>query len=668
MEEEIRKLRQLIDYHNHRYYVLDAPEISDAEFDDLIKRLKTIEAEFPNLVTPDSPTQRVGGTPAAGFERVTHPAPLLSLGNAFSEDELRAFDARVLNGLNVKEVEYIVELKIDGLAVDLVYEDGRLVQGATRGDGVVGENVTANIRTIRAVPLTLLGLSNEIPQGFDVRGEVYLPRKEFSRINKERETNGEALFANPRNAAAGSIRQLDPQIAASRGLDVFIYGVGGWQGHRPATHEATLRLLMKWGFKVNPNFNVFWGIEPVIEYCAGWESKREQLPYDIDGLVIKVNSLAAQEKLGFTSKEPRWAIAWKFPAAEAITTVEDIFVGVGRTGVLTPTAILSPVLLSGSTVSRATLHNDDYIREKDIRIGDTVVIHKAGEIIPEVLRVLTEKRTGEEKVFSMPADCPECGGSVSRKVGESACKCTNPSCPAQAREGLIHFVSRDAMNVDGLGPNILATLLTAGLVTDAADLYRLTVSQLAVLERLGEKSAGNIVEALENSKNAGLSRVLFALGIRHVGIKAAQLIARRFGTIEEVATAAVEQLIAIGEIGPKIAESVVGYFADPDHLLLIDKLAEAGVKMSEEVTAETGAKPLDSLTFVLTGTLGSMTREQASQEIEARGGKVTSSVSRNTSYVVAGTEAGSKLTKAIDLGIKVLNEDEFAALLAEKML
>lgn len=657
------ELRDRLDYHSHRYYVLDAPEITDAEFDGLMRQLQAVEAAYPELVSADSPTQRVGGAPAEGFGRVAHLQPLFSLSNALSLDELKAFDARVKGGLGADQVDYVVELKIDGLAINLLYEGGRLVRAATRGDGVYGEDVTANVRTIRALPLALRG---DYPDRIEVRGEVYLPRREFERINRGREAADEALFANPRNAAAGSLRQLDPRITAERALDLFVYGVGVREGGRElASHAGTLEYLAGLGFKTNPHYRVFPSIEEVAAYCESWADKRADLAYDIDGLVVKVNSLADQAALGFTAKDPRWAIAYKFPAEQAVTTVEDIIVGVGRTGVLTPTAILRPVRLAGTTVSRATLHNEDYIRDKDVHIGDTVLVHKAGEIIPEVVAVLAERRTGAEKEFFLPTECPECGSPVVRQPGEAAHKCTNPHCPAILREGLFHFVSRDAMDIEGLGPAVITALLAAGLVEDAADLYALTKEELLPLERMGEKSAQNLVEAIARSKEAGLGRLLFALGIRFVGVKAAGIIARRLGDIDAVARATAEELTAFEEIGPKIAGSLVSWFASAANLALIAKLRAAGVKLTEDRATDAGPQPLAGKTFVLTGTLAAMTRDQASARIEQLGGKVTGAVSKKTDYVVAGSEAGSKLAKAQQLGVAVLDEAGFAALLAD---
>ena len=666
--EDIAELRSRLHRYNHEYYVLDAPTVTDAEYDRLMRRLQAFEAEYPSMLTPDSPTQRVGAQPLAGFDKVTHASPLLSLGNAFSFGELQSFDTRVRSNVDAAALEYVVELKIDGLAVNLIYENGRLSKAATRGDGEIGEDVTGNVKTIRSVPLVLQPSEISLPDYLEVRGEVFMPRQSFDRLNRKREISGEALFANPRNAAAGSLRQLDSKITAERTLDFFAYGIGQRQSLPFLTHAEVLSGLKKAGFKINPNYQVFRSIDEVYSYCESWTERRISLPYDIDGLVIKVNSLSAQTELGNTVKEPRWAIAWKFPAEEATTVVEDIFIGVGRTGVLTPTAILQPVLLSGSTVSRATLHNEDFIREKDVRVGDTVVIHKAGEVIPEVIAVVVEKRSGEEKVFVMPAECPECGQAVVRKTGEAARRCVNPSCPAMAREGLIHFVSRDAMNIDGLGPSIIEKLLDEGVIVDAADLYALSAPQLAELERMGEKSAANMVNAINASRYAGLSRLLFALGIRFVGAKVGGSLGKTFGTIDRLREATMNDLIKIPEIGPRIAESLVGYFADPDHLSLIEKLKAAGVLTEEIQTSEPMQQTLAGKTFVLTGALNQMSRDEASAEIEKRGGKATGSVSRKTDFVIAGADAGSKLAKANELGVRVLTEAEFMDLLEARVI
>jgi len=656
-------LKRQIHYHNYRYYVLDQPETEDAEYDCLMHRLTAIESAYPELITPHSPTQRVGGAPAEGFERVAHPTPMLSLGNAFSAEDLFAFHNRVQNGLGTGErLEYVVELKIDGLAINLVYENGLLIRGATRGDGQEGEDVTSNIRTIRSVPLVLSSENALIPPLLEVRGEVYMPRLDFERLNHKRHEEGEPLLANPRNAAAGSLRQLDPRITAERALDIFIHGIGVYEQVELTTHAETLEYLKTLGFKINPLYRVFDNIQAVVDYCLGWADKRADLPYDIDGMVIKVNRLASQRQLGSTAKDPRWAIAYKFPAEQATTIVKDIIISVGRTGTLTPTAILEPVRLAGSTVSRATLHNEDYIEQKDIRIGDTVVIHKAGEVIPEVISVVTAKRTGTEHPFIMPQACPECGSPAVRQQEEVARKCTNPACPALTREGLIHFVSRDAMNIDGLGPAVLTSLLAAGLIRDVADLYSLNEEQLLKLERMGPKSARNLIKAIADSKQAGLARLLFGLGIRYVGVKAAGILARHFGDMNALKAASLEELIQLEEIGAKIAESVVVYFSQAENLALIDRLQAAGVRMTEDKPVMTGKQPFSGQTFVLTGTLTEMSRSEAAALIESLGGKVAGSVSKKTTYVVAGAEAGSKLAKAQQLGVTILDEAAFKKL------
>lgn len=666
--ETVKELRDEIRRHDTRYYVLDDPAISDAEYDGLVRKLKELEKQYPQLVTTDSPTQRIGGRPLEGFDRVEHNTPLFSLGNAFSQEELRTFDKRVRSVTGEGEIEYVVELKIDGLAINLLYENERFIRAATRGDGQVGEDVSANIRTIRSVPLVLENYERRFPPSFEVRGEVFMPRESFARLNREREEAGETPFANPRNAAAGSVRQLDPQIAAERALDVFVYGIGVQSDLSLKTHSEVLESLKNVGFKTNPHFRVMKGIEAVIGFCSEWEQKRHNLKYDIDGLVIKVNSLLMQTELGFTAKEPRWAIAWKYPAEEANTVIENIVITVGRTGVLTPTAELKPVLLAGSTVSRATLHNIDYIQEKDIRVGDTVIVHKAGEIIPEVVRVVTEKRNGSESIFEMPLRCPECDSEVVRKEGEVAHRCMNPVCPAIIREGLNHFVSRDAMNIEGLGPSILETMSRAGLLKDASDIYKVTSADLARLERLGDKSAANIVKAIENSKKAGLGRLLFGLGIRFVGAKVAGTLARKFVTIDRLINATVQDLLVIDEIGPRIAESVTAYFSDARNRELIARLIEAGVDASLALTTMNYPQIFSGKTFVLTGTLAAMNRDEATREIEMRGGKISTSVSRKTNYVVVGADAGSKLAKANELGVATLTEDDLLVMLRSSVV
>ncbi|MBU7008673.1 NAD-dependent DNA ligase LigA [Phosphitispora fastidiosa] len=657
--ERITKLTEMLNEHNYNYYVLDHPKISDAEYDGLMQELIRIEETYPDLALPDSPARRVGGEPAAGFETVSHLVPMLSLSNAFGEQDLRDFDRRVRGGLDGHPVEYVVELKIDGLAVSLLYENGIFVRGATRGDGETGEDITQNLKTINSIPLRL---RHFLPQ-LEVRGEAYMPKKEFTRINMEREEAGLPTFANPRNAAAGSLRQLDPRVTASRALDAFLYGIGRVSGMTAAGHREGLQALRELGLKVNPNVRVFSDIEPVIEYCREWADKRHDLPYEIDGMVVKVNDLALQTELGTTSKSPRWAIAYKFPAEEAETVVRDIYVRVGRTGVLTPTASLEPVRVAGSTISSATLHNIDIIREKDIRIGDHVVIHKAGDVIPEVVRVIKDKRTGSEKEFHMPGACPVCRTDAQRAEGEVAVRCPNEICPGREREGLIHFVSRDAMDIEGLGPAVIDQLLGAGLIRDAADLYYLKAEDLLGLERMGKKSVDNLLNAIEKSKHKDLAQLIFALGIRHVGARTGKILAAHFSSIARLQEAEVEELTTVPEIGPKMAESIAAYFREPVKLQLLDRLKAAGVNFTQE-TPQAGERLFDGKTFVLTGTLERYTRKEAQNIIENLGGKVSSSVSKKTDYVLAGREAGSKLDKATALGVKVISEDDFEELVS----
>lgn len=663
VKKEIAELRAWLHEQNYYYYVLDRPEVTDGEFDAKMRRLQELEAEHPELFSADSPTQRVGGKVAAGFVKATHLTPLRSLGNAFGAEELRAFDLRVKEIAGERKVPYLVELKIDGLAINLFYEQGRLKWGATRGDGVEGEEVTANLRTVRSIPLILSGA--ELPPRLEVRGEVYMPKAAFERLNEERSEAEEALFANPRNAAAGSLRQLDSRITAQRTLGLFVHGIGVRDGINAAAQSEIYKYLADFGFKVNEHHCVLPDIEAVIEWCEQWRDKRNELPYEIDGLVIKVDSLQLQEELGYTAKVPRWAIAYKFPAEQAETTVREIIIGVGRTGVLTPTAVLEPVRLAGSTVSRATLHNEDYIRDKDIRIGDRVIIHKAGEIIPEVVQVLAEKRNGSEAVFTMPELCPECGAQVERQSGEAALRCQNRHCPALLREGLIHFVSRNAMNVDGLGPAVIQALLQAGLLKDAAGLYQLKREEVVALERFADKSAENLLKAIEASKEAGLARLLFALGIRHIGAKAAASIARSVGSMEKLRQISKEELLAIDEIGEKMADSLLGYLKEESNLALLDKLEAAGLKLQEDepLAAEDGSRPLTGCNIVLTGTLPTLSRNEATALIEKAGGKVTGSVSRKTTYLLAGEEAGSKLDKANELGVTVISEAQLREML-----
>lgn len=660
---EAEKLRREIRHNEYLYYVLDAPEITDAEYDRMMVRLRELEARYPDSVPADSPTQRVGGRASSQFTEVRHLEPLLSLGNVFSAEELRAFDERVRSGLPAgSKVEYVMEPKIDGLACSLIYENGKLVRAATRGDGVVGENVTANVRTIRSIPLTLKVPEGEaVPELLDVRGEVYMPRQAFMRLNEQRAERGESEFANPRNAAAGSLRQLDPQVTASRSLSFFAYYLVG-EGAQPK-HSESLALLARYGFKVSENYKVVENIDEAIKYIGDFNELRQGLSYDTDGAVIKVNDVYQQRILGATGKDPRWATAYKYPPEQAETTLEDIDWRVGRTGVLTPTAVLTPVKLSGSVISRATLHNEDFIRAKDIRIGDRVVINKAGEIIPEVLRVVVEKRTGDEKEVEIPSLCPECGWRVERQGEEAAIRCTNPHCPALGREGLIHFVSRDAMNIDGCGPSVINALLDAGLVRDAADLYSLRKEDLLKLERMGEKSADNLLAALAESKKNELDKLLFALGIRHVGAKVARILATEFGSMEKLQQAQPEELAQIRDIGDKIAESAVTWLNVPANIDLVERLAAAGLTMTFTPPASQEDNPFFGKTLVFTGTMPTLGRAEAKTMAQDVGAKVSGSVSKKTDYVIAGAEAGSKLEKAQQLGVTVIDEAEFLHLL-----
>lgn len=660
--ERIEELRRQIRHHDHRYYVLDDPEISDEAYDALMRELEALEAAFPDLVTPDSPTRRVGGRPAEGFAQVRHAVPMLSLANVFDEQELREFDQRVRAGLGVDQVEYVCELKIDGLSISLHFAGGAYLRAATRGDGEIGEDVTANVRTIRSVPLRLLG---DAPRRVEVRGEVFMPLSAFERLNQRRAEQNEPLFANARNAAAGAVRQLNPEITASRSLDAFFYSIAHMDGPGPETHQQALELLRGWGLKVNPHSRVCRGVEEVLAYCREWTERRAGLDYLVDGVVIKVNDLAAQAQLGYTSRTPRWAVAYKFPAERAETRVRDIWVSVGRTGQLTPIAEFEPVILAGTVVSRASLHNEDIVRERDVRIGDRVIVQKAGDIIPEVVEVVTAARTGAERPFIMPDRCPVCGAEVIRLEGEAAARCTNATgCPAQVREQIRHFASRAAMDIEGLGPAVIEALLAAGLIRDAADLYALRREQLVGLERMGEKSAANLLEAIEASKDRPLRRLIRALGIRYVGDRTAEILAQHFGSLERLAAAEPETLTALPEVGPKIAESVHAYFRQPQVLDFLRRLQAAGVRTSDPVTEAPPAQgPLAGRTVVITGTLSRFTRAEAEAAVQEAGGRAASSVSRRTDFVVAGENAGSKLDRARDLGVPVLDEDAFVRIL-----
>lgn len=656
IESRIKELREIINYHNYKYYVEDNPEISDYEYDTMYRELEQLEQEHPDLITPDSPTQRVGGQAVEGFERVVHTVPMQSLSDVFNESELRAFDDRV-RAIVGKDVEYVVEKKIDGLSVSLLYENGRFVRGATRGDGRVGEDITQNLKTIKSIPLVL---NEDIPL-IEVRGEVYISRKNFIKINKEQEENGLPTFANPRNAAAGSLRQLNPKIAAKRKLDIYIFNIQRIEGKTFNTHSETLEYMKKLGFKVIPDYKICSSIDEVINAINDIGEKRGEAPFEIDGAVVKVNLLSQREMLGSTSKAPRWAVAYKYPAEKKQTVIKDIWVNVGRTGVLTPNAVLEPVRIAGTTVSRATLHNMDYIRQKDIRIGDTVWIQKAGDIIPEVLEVVFEKRTGDEKEFKMPDECPVCGAEVIREEGEAAYRCMGIECPAQLYRSIVHFASRDAMDIEGLGPSIIKALLKNKLIKGVADLYYLKdkKDELIKMERMGEKSVENLLNSIERSKQNNIDRLIYGFGIRHIGLRAAQLLAENFDSIDELMNAKAEDIVKIDEFGEKMARSVEIFFKQEQTRDTINKLKEAGVNLKSHGKKQVKDNRFEGLTFVLTGTLTSYTRSEAGKIIESFGGKVTNTVSKKTSYVLAGDQAGSKLDKARQLGIPVISEEEF---------
>lgn len=655
LEKRVDELIKLISKHSYNYYVLDKPEISDYDFDMLMKELTELEITFPALKRADSPTQRVGGEVLQGFEEVVHNTPKLSLGNVFDENDIRDFDARVKKAVG-DDVEYVVELKIDGLTVVLNYEEGRFVRGATRGDGIKGEDITANLKTVKSIPLVL---GDEVD--VEVRGEVFMPKKAFEELNARREEQEEPLFANPRNASAGSLRQLDTKVTAGRPLDIFIFNLESMEDKSFDTHVETLQYLKELGFKVSPFISVHKSSEEIIEKCGYWADKRGELPFEIDGLVIKVNSLKQRESLGYTAKSPRWAAAYKFPPETKKTKLKDIIVQVGRTGAITPTAELEPVRLAGSVISRATLHNEDYIKEKDIRIGDTVIIKKAGDVIPEVVEVVREERTGTEQPFEMPKKCPVCQADTIREQGEAVTKCTNISCPAQLKRSLFHFVSRDAMNIEGLGPQIMTLLMDRGFINNAADIYLLKDhrEELIELERMGEKSVQNLLDAIEASKINPLNRLIFALGIRMIGQRASQVLANEFEDIDGMFAADFDKLTGIQEIGGKMAESIITFFRQEQNLELVRELQESGVNTKGSKKDIMENKYFSGKTFVLTGALQSFTRDQAKEIIESFGGKVSSSVSKKTDCVLAGEDAGSKLVKANELGVAVIDEETF---------
>ncbi len=662
--KEILKLRDEVRRHEELYYVNDNPEISDSEYDALIARLQELENQHPELITPDSPTQRVGGRPAEGFPEVVHRRPMLSLENTYNIEELVAFDTRCRRLAEGRPLEYVAELKIDGVSISLLYEAEILARGVTRGDGRIGEEVTQNARTIRSVPLKLRAQKKTPGSEIEVRGEVFIPRRVFERTNAEREEQGEPRFANPRNAAAGTLRQLDSKAVAKRGLDMFAYDLIAGERKPFATHWEALDWMEAAGFRVNPNRELCTSIEAVIDFCNRMETQRDDLDYEIDGLVVKVNSTALQDEFGATAKAPRWAVAYKYPARQATTRVVSIVVQVGRTGALTPVANLEPVLLAGTTVSRATLHNADEVKRLGVRIGDWVLIEKGGEVIPKVLKVIESKRTGEEKQFRMPRKCPVCGGEISKVEGEVVSRCIAADCPAQLMGKLLHFASRRAMRIEGLGGSLVDQLVQKGLLRDFGDLYTLTLDQVAGLERMAKKSATNLLNQIEASKTRDLPNLVYALGIRHVGDRTAGLLARHFGSLEALAKASVEELDEIPEIGLTVAESVHDWFADQGNLELCERLRASGVKTTLTRSADQVAdERFVNKQFVLTGTLSSFTRDEAKAQIEARGGRVMSSVSKKTDFVVAGEEAGSKLEKANELNIAVLDEAGFKKML-----
>ncbi|MCD6362466.1 MAG: NAD-dependent DNA ligase LigA [Synergistetes bacterium] len=661
--EEVERLRKEIAYHDYRYYVLNDPIITDAEYDRLMLRLRELESKYPELITPDSPTQRVGGVPAPEFKKVRHEEPMLSLDNAFFKEDLIAFDQRVKRWSGEDGIEYVAEHKIDGVSVSLVYENGVFVLGATRGDGVIGEDVTANLRTIKTLPLRLI---RNVSGKLEVRGEVFMTKEEFARLNREREEEGLPPFANPRNAAAGSLRQLDPRITASRALDIFAYYLVNPEKWGIATHWDALEFIKSLGFKVNPYSRLCRNLEEVWEYCEEWVSKKGSLSYAVDGVVLKVNRIDLWRKLGATSKSPRWAIAFKFPPEEAITRVLDIVVNVGRTGVLTPVAILEPVHLEGTIVKRASLHNEDEIRRKDVRIGDWVIVRKAGEIIPEIVKVVKERRTGNEKEFKMPDRCPVCGASVVRPEGEVAYRCIGINCPAQLKERIRHFASRDAMDIRGLGPAIIEQLVERKLVRDIADIYYLTYDDLLSLERMGPKSASNLLKAIKMSKNRPLANLIFGLGIRYVGKVIAKILAEHFDTLDDLASASYSELVLIEGIGDKVARSIVGFFREPQTASLLEKLKKAGVNFGEKVDrGEIKENFFKGKKVVFTGELESFTRSEATELLENLGAQVLNNVSRKVDLVIVGENPGSKYQKALSLDIRTMGEKEFLDKLRE---
>ncbi len=655
--QKIKNLRQDIQYHEKKYYVDNDPQISDYEFDLLVKELEKLEQEFPDLITPESPTQRVGEQPLEGFASVEHSMPMLSLDNCYNAQELREFEGRIKKIFPSEKIEYEAELKIDGLGIAIIYRNGKFFQTVTRGDGIRGDDVTANVKTIKSLPLTL-----DTTQDVEARGEIYLPFSSFHRINQEREKEGEPLFANPRNAAAGSIRLLDPKEVAQRGLDMFLYSVF-LDGKEKASQSENLDVLKRFHFKTNPHSKLCFSMEEVLIFYQKWQEQRDSLDYDVDGIVIKVNSTRHQTLLGSTAKFPRWAISFKFPARQATTKIKDILIQVGRTGALTPVAILEPVKLSGITISRSTLHNEGEIKKKDIRIGDTVLIERSGDVIPKVVSVMREKRTGKEHPFLFPTECPVCHAAAFHPEGEAVSRCTNPSCPAKLRESLLHYASRRAMNIEGLGDAIVHQLMSNNLVKHIPDIYNLRIEGLIDLERMGPKSSQNLLDEIEQSKDRDVARLIFALGIRFVGERTAQALATHFKSVDTLARAGCEELLQIQDVGPKVAESVVFFFDQPENIELLKRLKQAGLNFADRKGLEEGGKLLAGQTFILTGKLSRFTREEATAIIQNLGGQVVSSVSSKTSYVIVGEAPGSKLQKARSLGVQILDESQFQELI-----
>ena len=663
-QKRIEALREQLNYHSYRYYVLDDPELTDADYDRMFRELQELEEQFPDLITPDSPTQRVGGEPLAAFEPVRHATPMLSLDNAFDDQELRDFDARLHRLLEIEEpFEYTVEPKMDGVAVELVYINGLFEVGSTRGDGVTGENITANLKTIKSIPLRLRDEEISLPARLDVRGEVYYPTEAFKKLNREREEAGEPTFVNPRNSASGSLRQLDPAITATRPLDIFVYGLGLIEGYELTSQWQALHAFKKWGLRVNPLITLCTGIEAAIEHYHNFVRMRESLPYEIDGVVIKLNEFRLQERAGVRSRSPRWAIARKFPAHQETTRVVDIIAQVGRTGAITPVAILEPVMVGGVEVRRATLHNQDEIDRKDIRVGDTVIIQRAGDVIPEIIKVVTSKRGTNTQKYTLPKTCPACGSQLVRLEGEAVLRCENITCPAQIKESIKHFASKGAMDIDGLGDKLVGQLLDKGLISSHADLYFLQRDQLIGLDRMAEKSADNLLRAIESSRRVPLDRFLYALGIRHVGEHIAKVLAQHYGELKKIMRAQEEELMAINEIGPQVASSIVTFFREPRNQKLIERLFEGGVRIEKQQGAAEADQRFAGKTFVFTGALEKFTRKEAEKLVEERGGRAASSVSKKTDYLVAGPGAGSKLEKASGLGVAVITEDDFLEML-----